>query len=180
MTASLLITEAMNLFSGDDGPNNSKHLNLASCMLPDLEEMKQEHHAGGSIGSIEVGGLGIKALMLKFKLNGYDPQTMTQFGLGSQTSRPYTLYGAVRDKATQKLTEVKAICWGRLGKVTLSEMKRGDLSGMDHEITEIIRYGLWYDKAEQYYYDWASAEYRVGGVSQVADVNAILRIPTGA
>ena len=47
--------------------------------------MYQDHHAGGSRVQIEV-AVGIQKLEPTFKLNGWDPDLLTQFGLGS--SRP--------------------------------------------------------------------------------------------
>lgn len=174
----LYIAEAMNLYAGDDGPNNSKHLSLMSVKLPMLEEMKQSHHAGGAIGEIEIGGLGVKALTSTFKVTGHDPQLQGQFGLGSRASRPYTVYGAIRNKNGGGVVQLKAVMWGRLGKIEVDDFKRGDLQGHDYEITEILRYALYFDKDERYYWDWAASEYRVGGVSQIDDINALLAIPS--
>jgi phage tail tube protein FII len=52
-----------------------------------LEEKTVEHHPGGGIGAIDIGGLGINALTLGFKLVGVDPQSMAQFGLGGSGRR---------------------------------------------------------------------------------------------
>src|SRR4051794_875225 len=95
----LFIQEGLNLYVGDDGPNNSKHLNLEDVKLPDLEELTQTFYPGGAIGQIDVGGMGLKALELTFKLKGWDPQALSQFGLSGRAPVPYTVYGVIRDKA---------------------------------------------------------------------------------
>src|SRR3954469_8749499 len=107
----------MNLWVSDDGPNNSKHLTLDGMKLPTLEEISEAYHAGGAIGEIDVGGLGLKKLEITFKIKGYDPQIMSQFGLGSRGRMPYTAYGLIRDKKSNAAIELKAVAWARLGKM---------------------------------------------------------------
>src|ERR1039458_4819477 len=99
----LVIAEGVNLYVGDNPPNNSKHLNLESVRLPELEDMTQSFHPGGSVGQIEVGGMGLKALELTFKLKGWDAQAMSQFGLGSPSQLPYTIYGVRSEEHTSEL-----------------------------------------------------------------------------
>lgn len=174
--ASIYIPETVNLFATDDGPDNSKHLQISGVTLPKLSEKTQEHHAGGAIGAIEIAGLGIDALTVGFKLAGYDQQTMAQFGLGATGTKPYTVYGVIRDKNGNQPIELKAVAWGRLTSVEASEFKRGDLADQTHEIKEITRYTLYWNKSELYYYDFFASKWRVNGVDQLADINAILRI----
>jgi len=173
----LLIQEAVNLYVGDDAPNANKRNNLASIKLPTLEEITSSHHAGGALGAIEVGGLGLAALEATFKQTGWDPQTLSQFGLGQRGRIPYTCYGLVRNKdITNKAIEVKAIMWGRLARIESDEFSRGDnLIGHDHTIKEILRYAVYFDGAEKYYYDWENGTWRVDGVDQNADERRILR-----
>jgi P2 family phage contractile tail tube protein len=173
----LIVHEATNLFVGDDGPNNSKHLNLDTIKLPTLEEVTQTFYPGGGIGEIEVGGLGLKALESTFKIKGYDPQIMSQFGLGSRERKPFTVYGAARDKTGNKAKELKAIMRARLGRIDGDELKRGDLMGHDHKLHEVWHYELYWDGVEKYYYDFERNIWRVDGIDQNADVNNILRIP---
>jgi P2 family phage contractile tail tube protein len=170
--------EGVNLYVGDNPPNNSKHLNLESVKLPELEDMTQSFHPGGSIGQIEVAGMGLKALELTFKLKGWDAQAMSQFGLGSPSQLPFTIYGVARDKNGNVPIEVKAIVRGRMTKLTGDEIKRGDLMGHDFAIKEILHYEFYYATAEKYYYDFLSVTWRVDGASQNSAENTILRIPT--
>lgn len=176
MAQSLIVWEAANLFAGDDGPNNSKPLTLSSIMLPTFREKTQEHHPGGAIGAINIGGLGFEALELSFKLIGADAQTKAKFGLGSKSSQPYTVYGVLRDKNGGRAIERKAIAIGRLSEISESEFQRGQPGEQDHKITEVTHYELYEDKQEIFYFDFFASQWRVRGVDQLQDVNAILRI----
>lgn len=176
MAGNLFIPEAVNLYATDTGPDNSKHLQIMGITLPDMEQQTQEHRAGGAIGAIEIGGLGLNALSCNFKVAGYDPQLMSRFGLGLNATEPYTIYGVIRDKVDGTKKELRAVLRGIMAKLTKGEMKRGDLSDQDHTIKEIIHYELYFDKKEIYFYDWASNVWRVNGNDQFASDNAILRI----
>lgn len=173
----LYFTEAFNLFVGDSGPDNSKHLTLESLKLPVLEENTQSYTPGGGLGEITVGGLGLKALEFTFKVKGPDPQIMSQFGLGSRGRLPYTAYGAIRDKQGGGAVELKAVVEGRLVRLEKDEFQRGELGGHDHAINEIWHYELWWGGKEKFYYDFLTTSWRVDGVAQNADVRNILRIP---
>jgi hypothetical protein len=173
----LFIQEAMNLFVGDNGPDNSKHLILETVKLPTLEETGQDYIPGGGIGEIAVGGLGLKKLESTFKIKGYDPQVMSQFGLGSRGRLPYTFYGAIRDKKGNRAIELKVIMEGRLAKIEGDDLQRSELIGHDHMIHEIWHYECYWDKKEKYYYDFLGSDWRVDGVSQNDDIRNILRIP---
>ena len=175
----LFIQEGLNLFLGDDGPNNSKHQNIEDVKLPELEELTQNFHPGGAIGQVEVGGMGLKALEFTFKIKGWDPQVLSQFGVGSKNMLPYTFYGMVRDKNGNLPLEVKAIVRGRMTKVGMDNIKRGDLMGSDFAIREVLHYELYFDKVEKYFYDFFGSDWRVDGVDQFADERTILRIPSG-
>jgi len=58
----------------------------------------------------------------------------------------------------------------------MAEFQRGQLMEQDHRIAEITHYELWEDKAEVYYYDFFGSVWRVNGVNQLAQMNAMLRI----
>ena len=72
--STIYVMEAANLFAGDHDPTASKHLTLAELKLPTLQEMYQDHHAGGSRVQIEV-AVGISKLEPTFKLNGWGRYT---------------------------------------------------------------------------------------------------------
>ncbi len=176
MAAALRVIEAANLFAGDDGPDNSKHLTLQSVKLPDWREKTQEHHPGGSIGAINLGGFGIEAPELTFKLIGSDPQTRLLFGLGTRQLRPYTVYAVVRDKETSRAIERKVVVRGRMVEISAAELQRGSPGAQDHKVAEITHYEEYEDKQEIYLWDFYSATWRVRGVDQTASERAILRI----
>jgi uncharacterized protein len=177
----IYIPEALNIFVTDQGPDNSKHLTISDVTLPVLKEKTMEHHPGGAIGSIQIGGLGIEPLDLGFKLVGVDPQSLAQFGIGAAGARvPYTVYGAVRDKQTGKAIALQCMCLGRMVEASSGTFKRGDANQQTHKIQEITLYSLFWNNAELYYYDFFNSIWRVNGVSQVSDVNAILQISSGA
>jgi P2 family phage contractile tail tube protein len=174
--ALVLIQEAVSLFVTDTGPDNGKHLTLESVQVPTLEEKSQDYYAGGAIGELAVGGLGLSKLEVTFKCKGHDPQILSQFGLGSVARRPFTVYGLLRDKKTNKAIETKGVIEGRLAKINSDEQSRGALIGHDYMIHEIVYYELSYDKKQKYLYDWFNSIWSVDGVVQNQDMRDILRI----
>lgn len=173
----IFIQEATNLFVGDDGPNNSKHLILDTLKLPTFEEKSQAHFAGGAIGEIMVGNLGLNALELTFGVKSYDPQIMSQFGLNSRRRLPYTIYGAIRDLQGGNMVELKCVLQGRIQKLEGDDLKRGEIIGHNHTIQEILHYEVFFDQKEKFYYDHFTSDWRVDGVSQNSDIRNVLRIP---
>jgi len=172
---SLFVQEAVNLFCGDHDPTKSKHLTLAEMKLPDLQAIYADHHAGGAQVAIEI-ELGVQKLTPTFKLNGHDPDLLTQFGLGSKIKHVYTSYGVVRDKRTGRAIESKAIMEARLGKIAPGAFSRGDLQGHEYELNEVTHYELWFDGAPKIEWDFFTSLWRVDGVDQVSDANRIMRI----
>ena len=174
----LIVNHAFNLFVGDAGPDNTKHLIIKNLKLPDMEELTQAHHSGGSWGGIEVGGLGMKELMCQFKLTGWDVQTMSQFGINNRVMYPFTAYGNAMSKATGRNIPIKTVMKGRLVSIKRPEMKRGELLEVDHEIKEILHYEEYHDNQEKYWWDWQSTVWRVDGVVQNQDEINNLAIPS--
>ena len=175
--STIYIMEAANLYCGDHDPTASKHLTLAELKLPPLQEIYQDHHAGGSRVQVEV-ALGIQKLEPTFKLNGWDPDLLTQFGLGSSRAKVFTAYGVIRDKRTGNAIETKAIIEGRLGKIEPEAFKRGEMMGHDYSINEVMHYELWFGEKEKLFWDFFSGDWRLDGTSQIDDERRILRIPT--
>ena len=165
----LYINEAFTLYVGNDDADNNKKLQIKNASFPDLEEITQSHHAGGAIGEIDIGGLGIKALTSKFKTTGWDPQILSQFGIPVRTAYPFTIKALVRNKNGGAAIGVKAVLWGRLTKVAPSEMKRGDLMEHDYEIKEVLHYELYFDGIEKFYWDFFASIWRVDGKVQNQD-----------
>lgn len=175
--STIYIMEAANLFCGDHDPTASKHLTLTELKLPSLEELYQDHHPGGSRVQIEV-AVGIKKLEPTFKLGGWDPDLLSQFGLGATNPKVFTAYGVVRDKRTGVASEAKAVIEGRLGKIDPEAFKRGDMMGHDYSINEVLHYELYFAEKEKLYWDFFSTDWRIDGTSQNDDERRILRVPT--
>ncbi|MCI5078703.1 phage major tail tube protein [Oricola sp.] len=176
--SNIYIMEAANLFCGDDDPTASKHLTLTELQLPNLQEMYQDHHPGGSRVQIEV-AVGIQKLEASFKLAGWDPDLLTQFGLGARALKRFTAYGVVRNKRTGTAIEAKAVLEGRLGRANPEAFQRGEMQGYDYAINEIMHYELHFEGEEKFYWDFFTTDWRVDGASQNADERSILRIPNG-
>lgn len=174
----LYIMEAANLFCGDADPSKSKHLTLSELALPPLEEIYQTHHAGGALVEIEV-PLGVKKIDPSFKLAGWDPDVLSQFGLGSTATNAYTAYGVITDRATGTKVQAKAVMQGRLGKIAPHAFQRGQLQGHDYEIKGVTHYELWFNNQEIFFWNFFSSEWRVNGVSQNATELALLNIVNG-
>lgn len=174
--STIYMMEAANLFCGDHDPTKSKHLTLSELQLPNLQEMFQDHTPGGSRAQIEIGMGVIQKLEPSFKLAGWDPDLMTQFGLGTGRSKVFTAYGVVANKRTGDKIEAKAVIEGRLGKIEAETFQRGEMQSHDYAINEVFHYELWFDGREKFYWDFFSATWRIDGVDQNADERRILRI----
>jgi P2 family phage contractile tail tube protein len=172
---SIIIQEGQSLTCGDTGPGNVKYNNLDSMQLPDLEEISEAHHAGGSKGEVEWGNLGMKALQPTFKIKGHDPQLVGL--IGQQKRTIWTARGILRDKQTQVPTGVRAVIEARLGKIGQDGFERGKILGHDHGMNEVVAYALYYDEREVYYWSFFEVAFRVNGVDQLADERRLLGLP---
>lgn len=179
MANTIYTMEAANLFCGDADPANSKHLTLEDLTLPDLQAMYADHHPGGSFVAMEM-EVGVSKLTSTFKLKGWDPALIAQFGIGTQLKNKYTAYGMVRDKRTGRAFEAKAVLEGRIGKAGADTFTRGNSMGFQYSINEITSYQLYFDGDELVFWDFWTNTYRMGGVDQNADLNRILRVPNVA
>ena len=173
MAASFYNLEAVNLFAGDHDPANSKHLTLDELKLPDLQKIFQDHHPGGSPVAMEV-SVGIAKLEPTFKLKGFDPDLLGQFGLGGQAKKLFTGYGVMRDAKTGELIQSVATIEGSLGKAAGDAMKRGELQGHEYAINEVTHYELTFGGRELFYWDFWTNALRVNGEDQQAAVNRLL------
>ena len=174
--STILTMEAANLFCGDHDPNASKHLTLSELQLPALQEMFADHHAGGSRVKIEI-PVGIEKLEPSFKLVGWDPALLAQFGLGASATKRNTAYGVLRDKRSGEAVQVKAIMEGRLGKVEAEAFKRGELQSNDYAINSVVHYEVHIGGKETIYWDFFSGDWRIDGVAQNADERRMLNLP---
>lgn len=171
----LYVVESANLFCGSHDPINSKHLTIQELKLPPLQAIYQDHHAGGARVQIEV-EVGIQKLEPTFKLVGFDPNLLTQFGLGTKMKNIYTAYGEVLNRRTGQSIELRAVLEGRLGKVDGAAFQRGELMSHDYAINEVTHYEVHFGGEEKVYWDFWSNAWRIDGVDQNATTNSILRI----
>jgi P2 family phage contractile tail tube protein len=172
----LYIVEAANLFCGSHDPANSKHLSIQELKLPALEADYQDHKPGGSRVDIEI-EVGIKKMTPTFKLVGFDPDLLVQFGLSSPLKSIYTAYSEIKDRRTGDSLEFRAVMEGRLGKVEAEAFKRGDLQTTEYGINELTHYEVFFNGRELIFWDFWSNTWRVNGTDQNASTNQILRIP---
>ena len=177
MSGTVYIMEAVNLFVGDADPTKSKHLTIAELKLPDLVGIYADHHAGGALVATEF-EVGVEKLEPTFKLNGFDPDLLAEFGLGSRVRNKFTGYGVIRDQRTGRAIESKAIIEARLGRIAPDAFQRGELQGHEYSMNSVVHYELWFDGQEKVYWDFFANEWRVGNVDQNSDINRILRIPS--
>ncbi len=175
MAGTIYMMEAVNLFCGDHDPEESKHLTISELKLPDLSEIFADHHAGGALVATEF-AVGVNKLEPTFKLNGFDPKMLTEFGLNTRYRNTFTAYGVVRDQRTGRPIDSKAIIEARLGRVAPDTFQRGEMQGHEYAMNSVIHYELWFDEKEKIYWDFFTNTWRVDGTDQYADENRILRI----
>lgn len=171
----LWVLEGMTLYCGDDDPSDGKFLTLKSIKLPAFTEVFVDHKPAGSRFNVKL-SMGHEALECPFALEGYDPALMAQFGLGQRGKRHYTARGKLVDKLNDIDIPLEAIMYGKLGKVERKEYSRGELSGADYMISEIMQYQEYQNDTELYYWTFKTNAWRVNGVDQNASENSILAI----
>ena len=177
--SNMFVLEAVNLFCGDADPTKSKFLTLTSMQLPAMEEATADHMPGGGVAGFTVGMGVLTALESGFNLAGYDPDMMSLFGLGSGERQVFTAYGVLKDKKTSNEIEAKTILHAILQNAAPDEFTRGELSGYEYSLREIVHYESYLDGKEKHYYDAFTNQWRVDGVSKFQKRNRILRIPGG-
>ncbi len=177
MSATVYLMEAANLLCGDHDPTASKHLTLSELKLPDLSEKFADHHPGGGLVATEF-AVGVEKLAPTFKLNGFDPALLAEFGLGTRVRNTFTAYGVIRDQRTGRAIESKAIIQARLGKVAADAFQRGEMQGHDYSMNSVVHYELWFDGRSLIEWDFFTNVWKVNGVDQNADLNRILRVPS--
>lgn len=176
MPAAFYVMEAVNLFAGDHDPSNSRHLTLDELKLPDLQEMFQDHTPGGAPVQVEIGMGVIQKLEPTFKLKGFDPDLLVQFGLGSKRLIRFTGYGVMRNLKTGEAIQSVATIEGRLGRIAPDAQKRGELNGHEYAINQVMHYELEFGGRELFAFDFLTNMLRVGGVDQMAETNRMLGI----
>lgn len=174
--STVYLMKAVNLFCGDHDPTKSKHLTIAELKLPDLQAIYADHAPGGGMVSVEF-EVGVEKLEPTFKLNGFDPDLMAEFGLGAKIRNVFTAYGVIQDQRTGREIESKAVIEARLGRVAPDAFTRGEMQGHEYAMNSVVRYDLFFDNSPLIEWDFFTNKWRIKGVDQNAETNRILRIP---
>ena len=166
--------DAANIFVGDGDPTKSLFLVIKNVKLPTLEEITKTHLGGGAIDELEIGMGAIKAPMLTFQLDGFNPETLVRFMPGTPRRIKYTIRHNVWDVREQANKPLVAVVEGRMSKVETSEFDKEKGVTEDYEIKEVAFYKMEYDGAEKIYYDYFLGPngIRMNGVATQADVAA--------
>lgn len=175
MSTVYLMTDA-NLYVGDHDPTKSKHLTLSELKLPDLQEIFQDHHGGGSRVGTEF-AVGVAKLEPTFNLAGFDPDLLGEFGLNTRYRNTFTAYGVITDQRTGRELEAKAIIEARLGRIAPDAFTKGEIQGHEYAMNSVVHYELWFNGAEKIIWDYFTNTWRVNGEDQNGTTNRILRIP---
>jgi hypothetical protein len=179
MANTVYVMESANLFCGDHDPSSSNHLTLQELKLPGLEENYVDHAPGGAPLAIEV-DTHVNRLEATFNLAGWSPNVMTLIGSSTRSRQIFTAYGLVRDRRSGEALEARAVMQGRLGRVNMTNFRKGDLQAHEYSIRGIVHYELYLDGEEIYFWDFFISARRIGGEDLNLELNDILRIPTSA
>jgi phage tail tube protein FII len=176
--------ESVNLICGDIGdeaqPGVSTHLTLREMKLPNLEENYVDHVGGGAVAAIEIYSH-MNKLESTFKLAGWQPAVMGQLARSVRALQRYTFYGLIREQRTGQALKATGLIWGRMGNVSPSAFRRGDLMEHDYSIKSITHYELYMEissgvSSRLFYWDFFENRLEVGNVNVRAEENAILGI----
>lgn len=138
----LRIVRGFTLYAADE---TNLALDIDTMKLPTLEEITEAFQPGGSDMEIEIGGLGVKALELAFKLKSHTPETIGLFGGAPGTRTAWTGKKLVISEEDGKEHEHAIDVSGRLAKVEGEELAAGKATGYDHLIKSIWTYTEFWD-----------------------------------
>ena len=179
MAGTHYIMEGVALYCGDDNPELAKYLEIMEFKLPDLQEVMVDHMPGGGKVGVDF-AVGVQKLEPTFKLAGWDPSLLRQFGLGSKVRRKYTARGAIRDKATGRVIHAVAVMQARLSRIAPDAFTKGELMGHEYSLNEVMHYEVFFDGQEEMYWDYFSNTLRMGGVDPDPGFNQALGLVSGA
>lgn len=133
-------------------------LDIDTLKLPTLEEIVESFQPGGSDLEIEIGGLGVKALSLQFKVKSHTPDTLGLFGRRPGIRDAFTGKKLIISEDDGSEHEHAIDVRGRLSKIDGEELAAGKATGYDHEIKSIWQYTELYDGRVMHRFN-----YRLGG-----------------
>lgn len=148
----------------------SKLGQIGDITPPVPEAIREDVRNAGMIKTRKV-HLGYNALEFSFKMPGLDPQILKLFGIKIGTETPFMITGATVDEDGTPHSAVLTIR-GRVYKPDPGNWKNGTLAEND-TACDVNYYKLEIDGDEIYEMD--DFDFKVGGVSQYADIrNALL------
>lgn len=172
--ADIYVMEQVNLFLGDENPDESLHLALQSMTLPTLEYATSTHMGGGAVMEVEWNMGVLKALKPTFKLVGFAHNAYRAFGIGSNLPRTYTARGGLRRKSDGKLFKAVATFKGTISKLAAESFEAGKALGHDHEFADLTRYKMVVDNETWTNVDFFSGKRVNFGVDEFGEMRAAL------
>ena len=139
--SSLRIIRGFTLYAND---SFNTALDIESLKLPALEEITETFQPGGSDLVVDIAGLGVKELMISFKLKTHTPEMIGLFGGAPGTRNTFTGKKFIVSEEDGTEHEHAIDVTGRLVKIDGEELSAGKATGYDHEIKSIWSYTeLW-------------------------------------
>ncbi|CDX55870.1 Phage major tail tube protein [Mesorhizobium plurifarium] len=176
MAEKLLLLEQVNLFVGDQDPEDSNHIKLQSLGLPTLEQVTVAHLGGGAPGEVEFGMNAIKALQPTFKFAGFAKSSYRAMGVGTNQPMNFTGYGVLKNKQTGDAFQAKTVIRGIVSRIAPDAFDRSSAFGHDHQIGEVTHYELSVDNEEWFYWDYFTTRRRQFGVDELTKARVLLGI----
>jgi phage tail tube protein FII len=175
--ATVYTMEAGTIYAGDAQPDQSNHLTMSEAKWPGMEENYVDHLAGGAPVGIEI-NTHFNKPEVTFTLAGWNPQVMKLLGSWSKDLQRFTLIGGIRDRLTGKLFAAKGEVWGRLGKAAPNAFNKGQNMAHEYAVKGVTHYELTFNGEQLWYWDFFTNSLIIGGVDRMAEMNAILGVPT--
>jgi len=154
----LRIVRGFTLYVND---NTNLALDIETLKLPPLEEITETFQPGGADMEIEIGGLGVKALTMQFKLKSHTPETIGLFGGAPGARNNFTGKKLVISEEDGSEHEHAIDVVGRLSKIDGEEMSAGKATGYDHEIKSIWTYTEYWDGRVMHRFNFAKGGWDV-------------------
>lgn len=175
----VLTLEAANIYCGSAPGDNqwSNHLQLTEVKLPGFDEQYVDHRPGGAPVAIEI-DTQIARFECTFTLMGWSPQVASLAHSWMVEQNMFFIYGALRDRQTGDVSNVRAELYGRLGRADPQNWRRGDVGHWSYAIRGITNYMLRIDEEPIYEWDFFTNLLRIGGEDRNADINTALGVPT--
>lgn len=144
-------------------------LDIETLKLPTLEEITENFQPGGSDMEIEIGGLGVKALSLEFKLKSHTPETIGLFGGAPGIRNSFTGKKLVISEEDGREHEHAIDVVGRLSKIDGEALAAGKATGYDHEIKSIWTYTEYWDSQVMHRFNFKRGGWDIRNFQPVND-----------